>query len=652
MEQLRGTSRPAAGEGPTDGELLERFVHERDDAAFTELVRRHGPMVHGVCRRLLIHAEDVEDAFQATFMVLVRKADSIRKRDSAASWLYGVALRVARRARVALGRRREREQRAARPEAITPDEAWHELRPALDATVALLPEKYRVLVVLCYMEGKTYEEAARLLALAKGTVSTRLSQAREMLRRQLKRRGIALSLALLAALLEHNAAPAAVPARLPARALDAAHSAAGHGGAASPGAAELANYVLRGQALLKPVSVAVLAFVLLLGGVGVFVWHKWGPSWARLGNAPIQAWEQRETLEGHGSIAWRMRFSPDGRLLVTQAGSLDMAIHVWNTETWKEEIKPIRADDGSFQMFVAFTPDSRSILTMPVDFQIPNQPAQGDGTIRLWDVESGKERMRFPGGGAAILAPDGKSLAVIRQNHSVHAIDLPSGRDRALPEVPLQPANTLAFSPDSKLLAVGSTADAIILYDTSTWQERDRLAGNALPTLDLAFSPDGSMLASLHGGLPNVEPSVRDVKVWRVGAKKRFTLARHEATLLAYTPDGAALVTLDRNGVFHFWDPADGTPRHEFGSGQPVSRPLRLVFSPDGKSIVAPLTDGSVQIRDTATGQVLATLAGRRWPVVDAAFSRDGQMLVTGEMINRQLVGAKGAQAIVWERLR
>jgi hypothetical protein len=88
MEQLRGTNCPAAGEGPTDGELLERFVHERDDAAFTELVRRHGPMVLGVCRRLLIRTEDVEDAFQATFMVLVRKAESIRKRDSAA-WLVG-----------------------------------------------------------------------------------------------------------------------------------------------------------------------------------------------------------------------------------------------------------------------------------------------------------------------------------------------------------------------------------------------------------------------------------------------------------------------------------------------------------------------------------------------------------------------------------
>jgi WD40 repeat protein len=119
---------------------------------------------------------------------------------------------------------------------------------------------------------------------------------------------------------------------------------------------------------------------------------------------------------------------------------------------------------------------------------------------------------------------------------------------------------------------------------------------------------------------------------------------------VAFTPEGAALVTLDRNGVSHFWDPADGAFRYEFGGGQSAWRPLRLVFSPDGESIVAPLSDGTVQIRDTAAGQVVATLAGRNWPVVDAAFSPDGRMLVTGEMINRQLEETNGAQATVWER--
>src|SRR5262249_1391229 len=149
------------------------------------------------------------------------------------------------------------------------------------------------------------------------------------------------------------------------------------------------------------------------------------------------------------------------------------------------------------------------------------------------------------------------------------------------PDVPLQPASTLAFSPDSKLLAVGSTADTVVLYDTSTWQERDRLATNASLTPHLAFSPDGSKLAIQRGSRQNVGPPVRDVEVWQVGAKKLFSLPRHEASLVAFTPEGAALVTLDRNGVSHFWDPAEGTFRHEFGGGQSAWRPLRLVFSPD-----------------------------------------------------------------------
>src|SRR5438094_2590343 len=145
MEQLRGSARPAV-DAPNDGQLLERFVTQRDEAAFVELVQRHGGMVLGVCRRVLDNAADVEDAYQATFMVLVRKADSIRKRDSAASWLYGVALRVARRARASMRRRGDRARRAAVPEAVAAsDELWSDVRPVLDGAIESLPEKYRAL---------------------------------------------------------------------------------------------------------------------------------------------------------------------------------------------------------------------------------------------------------------------------------------------------------------------------------------------------------------------------------------------------------------------------------------------------------------------------------------------------------------------------
>src|SRR5436305_1502875 len=140
-----------------DGELVDGFVARRDGAAFEALVRRHGPMVLGVCRRVLGHAHDAEDAFQATFLVLVRKAASVRPREQLANWLYGVAYHTALKARAAAARRRAREKRAGAMSRRTtlPEDRWSDLQPVLDEELARLPDKYRVPVVLCDLEGKT-----------------------------------------------------------------------------------------------------------------------------------------------------------------------------------------------------------------------------------------------------------------------------------------------------------------------------------------------------------------------------------------------------------------------------------------------------------------------------------------------------------------
>jgi RNA polymerase sigma factor (sigma-70 family) len=200
---------PQFGGDLSDRELLERFLGRRDSAAFAALVRRHGPTVLGVCRRLLHHAQDAEDAFQATFLVLVRKGRSIAKREALGSWLYGVAYRVALKARAEARRRRHREEAAARAEAQPPhDAARDDLRRVIDEEVNRLPDKYRRPVVLCYFEGKTYQEAARLLGWPAGTASVRLARARELLRTRLARRGLALSAVALAAWLAEGAAPA------------------------------------------------------------------------------------------------------------------------------------------------------------------------------------------------------------------------------------------------------------------------------------------------------------------------------------------------------------------------------------------------------------------------------------------------------------
>jgi RNA polymerase sigma factor (sigma-70 family) len=264
----------------TDSELLERFVTVRDESAFAALVSRHGPMVLGVCRRLLRHAEDAEDAFQATFLILARKAGDIGRRELLANWLYGVAARVAARARQVAARRRtqettdmERVVRAARE----PAEAT-ELPVALTEEVGRLPAKYRGPVVLCYLEGRTNEEAAGELRWPVGTVKGRLARAREMLRKRLTRRGLVLSAAAFSAALSPQALAAPLsPATIDLTLRAALYFAAGDavGGLVSAQAAALTKGVLHTMFVIKLKNLAalVLPLAVLVGGTGAFAYH-------------------------------------------------------------------------------------------------------------------------------------------------------------------------------------------------------------------------------------------------------------------------------------------------------------------------------------------------------------------------------------------
>jgi RNA polymerase sigma factor (sigma-70 family) len=199
LQRLRRLAAPEAAT-TTDAQLLDRFVRTHDAAAFELLVWRYGPLVLGVCRRLLRHTQDAEDAFQATFLTLVRKASSIGKHASLGSWLYKVAYRVALHARQASASRTAREQRVARGAAVCAAESVDaDLHAALVEEVSRLPEKYRAAVVLCYFLGKTHDEAARRLGCPRGTVAVRLLRAKERLRGRLERRGFTLGAAALAA---------------------------------------------------------------------------------------------------------------------------------------------------------------------------------------------------------------------------------------------------------------------------------------------------------------------------------------------------------------------------------------------------------------------------------------------------------------------
>jgi RNA polymerase sigma-70 factor (ECF subfamily) len=271
---------PSAGKinPPTDALLLSRFASNRDEEAFALLVERHGPLVLAVCRRVLGNVQDAEDAFQATFLVLARRAASIRDRGLLGNWLYGVALRIARKVRAAVSKRQLHEKQAQWVPSlqVPPAVELADLTPVLDEELSRLPEKYRAALVLCYLQGKSHAEAADVLCWPAGMVKGRLAKARALLRSRLLRRGFGVTTALLAAfLLEAQARAATVPDLLAETTVRAGVSYAGSEmgvGTPSPRPVRLAQTVLGSTAWPTLVSFALALLLLAVAGAGAAGW--------------------------------------------------------------------------------------------------------------------------------------------------------------------------------------------------------------------------------------------------------------------------------------------------------------------------------------------------------------------------------------------
>jgi RNA polymerase sigma factor (sigma-70 family) len=280
----------------SDAALLERFVRQGDEAAFELLVWRHGPMVLGACRRVLRHEQDAEDAFQATFLTLARKAGEAGRRGSLSGWLYTVAYRIALRARqrqAARGRREGPLEGEPPPEnGAGPVEelARREVGPLLDAEVARLPEKYRAAFVLCYLEGKTNEEAAALLGCPKGTILSRLARARDRLRRRLAARNLVFAAGPFAVMLAGLARPLAETS--PVLVTSTAHAAllfavgkAALAATTAP-ALELAEGMVRSLTTARLRLAATVVAVLALLGFGARFAYSRMPAWSHGGPTP------------------------------------------------------------------------------------------------------------------------------------------------------------------------------------------------------------------------------------------------------------------------------------------------------------------------------------------------------------------------------
>jgi len=301
IDRLRRTVLPPDGAGVDDGELLGHFIERHDEAAFAALVGRHGPMVWGVCRRLL-HQHDAEDAFQATFLVLARKAASIRSKEVVGNWLYGVAHQTALQARRANARRGAREVQVTQmpdTEAVEPD-LWVGLRPVLDEELSRLPHIYRTVIVLCDLEGRTRKEVAGHLGVPEGTVAARVARARALLAKRLTRRGVTLSGGALAAALAQQGASAGVPKAVVVSVIRAARAFAA--GTAVPEAirahvAALAEGVMKTMMVSQfKVVVAVLFAVVCIGCTAAFLPPVAGPPPTAAGQSPTVA-EPPPTVE-------------------------------------------------------------------------------------------------------------------------------------------------------------------------------------------------------------------------------------------------------------------------------------------------------------------------------------------------------------------
>jgi RNA polymerase sigma factor (sigma-70 family) len=424
-----------------DGELLRRFRETRDEGAFATLVERHGPMVLGVCRGVLRSWHDAEDAFQATFLILARKADSIQRPGSLAGWLHGVAYHLALRARTRAARRPPQEPGRRDMPSDDPllDLTGRELQEILHEELHQLPEKYRAPLVLCYLEGKTQEQAARQLRWSRGTVRGRLDRGREQLRKRLAGRGLALS--VCTALLAHRAT-AAVPAALAEAAVRSAT-----GPAAGVISASVADLVNGASNALFPgkvpvVSALCLAVGLLGAGLGVSaagalsapqVREKASRPAAPAAGRQVRVDPHGDPLpEGvlqrlgtgrlrHGNGVHGLTFAGGGKgvLSVGTAAALSMSLLAWDTTTGKGR-KRGQFPHSSFHSnpASAFSADGKLLAL------VGSYPG-GLETIFLRDAATGKEVRHFASHQDMVLcatfSPDGKTLATGQPGRSAEA---------------------------------------------------------------------------------------------------------------------------------------------------------------------------------------------------------------------------------------
>jgi RNA polymerase sigma factor (sigma-70 family) len=679
--------------GLTDQDLLDRLLRRDSGSsvAFEAILTRHGPAVWNACN---LHgpAAWADNAFQATFLILFRRAATLRIEDSLAPWLVEVARRTALKAGIAERRRRVREGQVAVPQsagspAVLPDD----IAPLVRAEVERLPAKYRQAVHLCYFEGRTHDEAAISLGWPVGTVRGRLSRARKILRTRLVRRGIA-SVGWLAAM-DLSETRGEVPASLREATLAAATTAA----PLSASLVMLVDQVIRALALAKATAAVGLAIVLLSAGAGFTAWVTRGddgprpaqttsvvlaeppktkktptdrygdplPRGAinRLGTARFR---QNEFDDGHAIT--RLLYSPDGHHLVS-VGS-ERAVIVWDARTGRS-LRRILAQDA------ALSPDGRTLATT------------GRDVIQLWEFPSGRELKKCSTKAEEsyqefAFSPDGTALTAIAVKRRKNQTEPPANalvawNTATLEERFREPgpedflfARALVFSPDGRTIAVASPyrkfnpiafvgldepeRSSIRLFDAANGKPLRRIYIPHFDIGSLAFSPDGQTLAAGVGDrtIRRYDPSTGIERLPRLGrdqaeplpkdgerVRKWYEDAARSASALAFSPDGSLLVSgqesigwlngrIDKS-FLSIWDIATGRQVHRFFGH--YGGTSSLVFAPDGKTFASAGGETVVRTWDPASGRESEPRPGHKGQGAELAVSpADGTVFTAGSL--------------------
>jgi RNA polymerase sigma-70 factor (ECF subfamily) len=647
---LRHSAAPPGYE--PDAELLRRFVARAEGAAFEGLVRRHGPMVLGVCRRVLSDLHDAEDAFQATFLVLARKAGSVRQPNALGNWLYGVAYRVALKTRTTIALRRavtgDLVEKTASSDPVA-EAAWHELRPLLDEELSRLPDKYRAPLVLCYLEGKTNEEAARLLGWTKGTVSGRLARARDLLRPRLSRRGLTLSAAGLATLLGQNAALGhGLETGLSAALVDTTVRWTLTGGTSIPVTA-VAEGVMRAMFLTQMKMWTALVLTLgLVTGAGV-LWHRAPSAGADevLRSAPPGADDKVPAKDKPGVLftvpddpkaetdevqrlqgTWQaIALERNGETLSADAAKKLRLVILNNTITFNADGAKRAA---SFKVGPGEKP--KAIWLTPLDETDKAAPVRGiyaleDGRLKLCvDNDEGKatptEFAAKPGSGLTLIVlervADGEKVVEAKAIDQALQTLIGSGA----------PVRSVAFSADSGTVFACAEDGSVYFWDAASGKVRAKVMNDGYTCRSLAVSRDGKLVAVAGVGMRK-STEVGTVWVFQAATGKLLMTLdeRGETTnAIVFSPDGRTLVCAGTDGIVRIFDVASGQRRHAFRADVTA-----VAFSPDGK-LLATGSGRWLTVWDASTGKEIRGLSGHEAQITAVQFSPDGKRMLTASM--------------------